>query len=218
MLIHRFVKVPMARWLKKVHYVYGLRREVRKRRKDLKIIIGSSGTAAPGWISTDYPFVDITDLRGLRRLFRPGEVSALLAEHVWEHLTSEDARNAARNVFTLLKPGGHIRVAVPDGNHPDTQYIDYVRPGGHGAGADDHKVLYTLDSISEVFSSVGFQVRPLEWFDTLGVFHAIDWDPNDGYVSRSTRFDDRNRENPTTYTSLIIDAVKPAHQGSRKTV
>ena len=212
--MYRFVKMPIARWLKKVQYIDGLRREVRKRGRNLRIIVGASGSAAPDWISTEYPFVDITDRRSLLRLFKPGEVSALLAEHVWEHLTPEQARNAARSCFTLLKPGGHIRVAVPDGNHPDPEYIDYVRPGGHGAGADDHKVLYTLDSLSEVFSAVGFQVRPLEWFDASGTFHAIDWDPKDGYVSRSTRFDERNREKRTAYTSLIIDAVKPSHDGS----
>ena len=40
-----------------------------------------------------------------------------------------------------------------------------------------------------------------------GAFHRVDWDSRDGHVARSTRFDERNRDNPTAYTSLIIDAV-----------
>ena len=70
-------------------------------------------------------------------------MDAILAEHVWEHLDCFAAIVAAQNCFKYLKPGGYIRVAVPDGWHPDKDYIDYVKPGGWGAGSDDHHVLYT---------------------------------------------------------------------------
>lgn len=209
-LVRSFLMARFASAVQEYQYVHELKQVVTARRDNLRVIVGSSGTAMPDWVSTEYPYVDITNSRNLRRFFENGEVSAILAEHVWEHLTAEQAREASRNCFNLLRPGGYIRIAVPDGNHPDPAYIDYVRPGGHGAGSDDHKVLYTLNSLREVFTSVGFQVEPLEWFDASGKFHAKDWDPKDGHISRSTRFDERNRENPTAYTSLIIDGVKPA--------
>lgn len=179
-------------------------------RKQVKIIIGSSGTSMPDWLSTEYPYVNVADAANLSRLFKRGQLTAILAEHVWEHLTDEQARTAARNCFDLLAPGGYARIAVPDGLHSDPDYIEYVRPGGYGAGSDDHKVLYTLDTLTAVFVSAGFEVKPLEWFDANRVFHANDWNPDDGYICRSTRFDERNHTNPTAYTSLIIDAIKPA--------
>lgn len=39
---------------------------------------------------------------------------AFLAEHVWEHLSLDDAHRATRNCERHLRPGGHLRLAVPD--------------------------------------------------------------------------------------------------------
>lgn len=111
--------------------------------------------------------------------------------------------------FEFLKPGGAIRVAVPDGNNPDPAFIEYARPGGTGAGADDHKVLYRIESLSAVFQSAGFEIRPLEYFDAAGAFHTSEWEPNDGMITRSLRFDERNSDGRPHFTSVIIDAVKP---------
>lgn len=98
---------------------------------------------------------------------------------------------------------------MPDGYHPDPHYIEYVRPGGTGAGSDDHKVPYTYDSLRQLLEQAGFRVKLLEWFDENGRFHFEKWDAAMGFIERSTRFDERNTENPTAYTSLIVDAFKP---------
>ena len=132
----------------------------------------------------------------------------MLAEHVWEHLVPEDSAAAARNLHVLLRPGGYLRIAVPDGYHPDPAYREYARPGGSGEGSDDHKVFYTHETLREVFAQAGFEIRLLEWFDANGKFHSQSWRAEDGMIERSTRFDARNRTNPTAYTSLILDAVK----------
>jgi predicted SAM-dependent methyltransferase len=186
-----------------------LRQAVARAGGDVRVIIGASGTAAPGWIPSEYPIVDVADVRTLRPYFRDASVRAFLAEHVWEHLAPAEAARAAENCYRLLVPGGYLRIAVPDGLHPDPAYIEYVRPGGSGAGSDDHKVLYTHRSLSALLQQAGFQVRLLEWFDERGQFHLSDWDPAAGPVSRSSRFDERNVRNPTAYTSLIADAVRP---------
>jgi predicted SAM-dependent methyltransferase len=204
--LRRRVQVPTDRW-KAAH---NLRAAIRRNGAPLRIIIGASGTAYAGWVQTEYPLVDVADWPTLRRFFESGSVSAMLAEHVWEHLSPSEAEAAARNCRELLAVGGHLRVAVPDGLHPDPAYIEYVRPGGSGAGSDDHKVLYTYRSLSALFERAGFSTRLLEWFDENGRFHSTAWDPKDGHVSRSTRFDERNRANPTAYTSIILDAVKTA--------
>lgn len=185
-----------------------LRSSIRKTTGDLRIVIGSSGTGWDGWISTEYPMFDVTNAASVRRFLRPGSVSAFLAEHVWEHLTPEQAMAAVRNCHAMLRPGGRLRIAVPDGLHPDPEYIEYARPGGTGEGSDDHKVLYTFSTLASLLETAGFKVQLLEWFDGEGGFHFNEWDPSDGLIVRSSRYDDRNRENRTAYTSLIADGIK----------
>jgi predicted SAM-dependent methyltransferase len=143
------------------------------------------------------------------RYLKKGSLDAILAEHVWEHLAPEESVIAAKNCFTFLKPGGYLRVAVPDGFHPDADYVESVRPGGSGCGAGDHKVLYTYDRFRDLFSSVGFDVILLEYFDERGKFHCQEWSSGDGFVERSKRFDSRNADGRLSYTSIILDARKP---------
>jgi predicted SAM-dependent methyltransferase len=175
----------------------------------LRIVVGAGGLFDPGWIPTDVDVLDILDVAQWRRLFSENSIDAILAEHVWEHLTAEQGLLAAENCFRFLRPGGYLRVAVPDGNHPDPAYREWVRPGGSGAGADDHKLLYNHESFGQLFETAGFQVEPLEYFDADGKFHVVDWDPALGKIERSRRFDDRNRDGPLAYTSVIVDARKP---------
>ena len=149
-----------------------------------------------------------------QRFTPPDSLSGILAEHVWEHLTPADAEAAARLCFQHLRPGGHLRAAVPDGLHPDPRYIESVRPGGSGAGADDHQVLYRHDSFAAVFRRAGFEVRLYEHFDETGRFQFREWDPRDGMVWRSLRYDQRNRDGNPNYASIVLDAVKPAGSAS----
>jgi predicted SAM-dependent methyltransferase len=55
----------------------------------------------------------------------------------------------------------------------------------------------------------------LEHFDEQGVFHATEWDPLEGMIERSARFDDRNKNGTLAYTSIIIDAIKPTAPKAR---
>lgn len=173
-----------------------------------KIIVGASGTGMDGWVSTDQGDLNLLKLSDWEFYFKKNDLDALLAEHVWEHLSQQDGAIAAKNIYQFMKKGGYARIAVPDGYFPDQEYINYVKPGGHGAGSDDHKVLYTIDTLTNVFESVGFKVRPLEYFDNKGQFHFKAWSPDDGMISRSQRFDDRNTNGQLKYTSIIIDAIK----------
>ena len=175
----------------------------------LRIVVGSSGLFEKGWIPSEYHFLNLLKDEDWSKYFEPNSIDTILAEHVWEHLNIADGLTAARTCFKYLRPGGRLRIAVPDGFHSDPKYIDYVRPGGSGAGASDHKVLYNYISFSEVLNNAGFKVDLLEYFDEKGSFHATNWLKEDGYIHRSIRYDQRNVNQSTTYTSLIIDAIKP---------
>ena len=188
------------------------RRELKRALQNLtakKIIVGANETRFEGWVPTNRNTLDLLVERDWSDYFKRASIDAVLAEHVWEHLTLEEGAKACRNCFEYLKPGGLLRIAVPDGFHTDSDYINQVKPGGYGYCADDHKVLFNYRSLSALLENTGFNVRLLEWFDEQGNFHHEDWHAEDGFIKRSTRFDARNSVNPTTYTSLIIDARKP---------
>ncbi len=186
-----------------------LRREIAAG-SPLRVVVGSEGIFEPGWLRTEREYLDLLRPAEWRAYFAPASIAAILAEHVWEHLTPEQGLTAARTCLEFLQPGGYLRLAVPDGLHPDDAYREWVRPGGSGAGADDHKVLYTHQSLAQMLAAAGFVVELLEYFDAAGNFHAVDWDPAAGMIHRSRRFDERNRAGPLRYTSLIVDARKPA--------
>lgn len=186
-------------------------RELKKRlaaTNPLRVVLGAGNTYDEGWIATDLDVLDIAKKKDWRRLLAPSSIDMLLAEHVWEHLEPEAGRCAARNCFTFLKAGGHLRAAVPDRLHPDPAYREWVRPGGCGPGADDHRVLYDYHTFSEVFRGCGFRVDLLEYFDEAGRFIYRQWDPSDGMIHRSKRFDERNISGALKYTSIILDAFK----------
>jgi predicted SAM-dependent methyltransferase len=175
----------------------------------LRIVVGASGKYNKNWIPTDQSFLDIAADADWSKWFKPNSIEAILAEHVWEHLPASSAISAVRLCFQYLRPGGYLRLAVPDGNHPSPSYIREVEPGGVGSGAMDHKVLYTYETLSQLLGSEGFAIEPLEYFDKDGVFHEFPWSLSNGTISRSRRLDSRNAAGELAYTSLILDARKP---------
>jgi predicted SAM-dependent methyltransferase len=177
-------------------------------RKPLRVVLGAGVRGQKGWLSTDINHLNILLNEDWQRYFRGNSIDALLAEHLWEHLSEEDASAAASNCFTYLKQGGYLRIAVPDGFHPSSEYIDAVKPMGSGFGSKDHKVLFTYISLSRLFESAGFDVELLEYFDESGDFHQKEWDPNAGFVARSMNYDLRNRDGSLSFTSIILDARK----------
>lgn len=176
--------------------------------EELKVVIGSGQRYTGKWIPSEAHFLDLLKPKTWLKYFQEGQIDALLAEHVWEHLTPEQGKIAANTCNLFLKKDGRLRVAVPDGFHPNKEYIDYVKVGGHGYGSDDHKVLYNYKSFGLLFSESGFKIETLEYFDEDGQFHSKNWTNEDGYIYRSIRYDDRNQDGNPNYTSLIIDAIK----------
>ncbi len=177
-----------------------------------KVVLGALGTRYAGWISTDQPSLDLTKPEDFSFQFRPGSVHAFLAEHVWEHLDEAEGLQAAQNCFGALAPGGRLRIAVPDGCFPSQSYIDYVRPGGFPG----HRVLYDYRTLPPLLAAAGFAVRIVEHFKEDGLFSRCWWSSTNGHVQRSYRHDRRNRDGAVGFTSLIVDAWKPAPKGQQK--
>ena len=175
----------------------------------LNIVLG--GTApAPDWFGSDIGFFDATRAAAWAEFIGPeAAVDRLLAEHVFEHIPPELIPAVLDNAFRYLKPGGTIRIAVPDGHNPNPDYIRNVEPGGTGPGAEDHKQLFTLESLSAVLEAAGFRVEPGEWFDRSGQFHEEPWGEERGRIYRCKRHGTPNKSFPSSPLSLRVDGIKP---------
>ena len=181
-----------------------LRKEVSTT-KPLKVVLGAGPTHLKGWFRTDKEVLDVTSAEDWSALFEPGSIDSLLSEHMFEHLTEEEARSALTQCRRYLKPGGLFRLAVPDGYRRDARYVKEVSPPNDG-----HKVLYNIDTLTALLHSIGFSTTPLEYFDAHDQFHAVTWDQNEGMIHRSVRFDTQQefQRDGLFYTSLIVDARK----------
>lgn len=201
--------------LRPAYAIFKKNREFRRFKKalqankgELKVVVGSSDIFEAGWIPSEWHFLNLLKEEEWLTYFKEDSISNILAEHVWEHLTPEDGIIAIRTCYRFLKKGGRLRIAVPDAFHPDPTYIDYVKPGGTGAGADDHKILYSYKIMTDILEQVGYKVQLLEYFNESGAFHHNAWDAKEGYIHRSIKNDKRNADGKPNYTSLIVDAVK----------
>ncbi|WP_242214773.1 SAM-dependent methyltransferase [Bacillus cereus group sp. BfR-BA-01383] len=177
-----------------------------------KVVVGAEGyNNNPGWLHTNEKELNLLKGEMWFEKFAPNSVSAILAEHVWEHLSYEEGIEAARVCYEFLKDGGYIRCAVPDAYFPDEEYQQGVQVGGPGPldhPAVSHKIVHNYKTITSMFESAGFQVRILEYCDENGEFHCNDWNEKDGFIYRSKRFDHRNQDNKLGFVSLIVDAMK----------
>ena len=99
------------------------------------INIGCGDVFHPAWINLDVLPVSA----GVRRLdarrplpFADGTVDAVYHSHVLEHLTSEEAELFLRECFRVLRPGGVVRVVVPDLAGIARAYLDALRSADSG--------------------------------------------------------------------------------------
>lgn len=177
----------------------------------MKIILGARTTAYDGWIATQQEDLDLTDRASFERYFGDKKASAMLCEHVLEHITLEQAENAAKIIYDYLEDGGYIRVAVPDCNFRNDWYQNYCKVGGDrnpNSASYDHKIFYDYKTLVKVFENAGFKVDLLEYCDENGAFHYKYWNDEDGHICRSFRFDTRNSLEKLGMVSIIIDAKK----------
>lgn len=171
----------------------------------MKIIIGAGGKTQDGWKSTEQSELDILHRDDFERCLE-GAIGfeCILAEHVFEHIPEDNLTVAFRNCYDYLAVNGRLRIAVPDGFHPDKDYIDYVKAGN----AHGHQFLFNHKNLEFYLRQAGFEVSLLEWWDIYREFHYKPWNEIDGAIERCLASDPRNQDGKPHYTSLIVDAFK----------
>lgn len=178
----------------------------------LKIVIGAGEQKYDGWISTQKDDLDLTNEEHWIQSFSVLKADRFLCEHVFEHLTLMEGQEAAKWLFNSLRPGGKLRVSVPDLNFPSKEYQVSVQVGGPGPlnhPAADHKIVYDYRLFTSLFKNAGFDVNLLEFCDEKGRFHFNYWHPSDGFLYRTLRFDHRNRDGELGFVSIALDCIRP---------
>ena len=183
-------------------------------KKYVNLIIGAALTKQKGWFSTNEEWLDIARENHWNRLFNSKKrVRKVLAEHVFEHLTLKEMRNALKLIYENMILGGSLRVAVPDGNNPNLEYRKNCGIDGIGADAEDHKQFITFELFREEALKVGFQVKLIEGYLKNEKLISEEFDYDLGYVMRSRRninnlSSKEGWDFPDANTSLIVDCFK----------
>ncbi|MEZ2129480.1 MULTISPECIES: hypothetical protein [unclassified Sinorhizobium] len=201
----------------------------------LRVAIGVASERQEGWRHLHQSELDATSEQNWHSLFQPDSVDNILAEHVWEHLTWTQAQQATSLCFRFLRPGGRLRLAVPDVFHASAYIADVVSATGSKAAEHNHLVDYNYQLMTKLMSGCGLQVELQDWWDERGIFHSnYSGKDEHGYIIRSyanwplhpsiyrdpaiyekivesvpdsIRDDFVSRQ--ITHTSLIVDGIKP---------
>jgi hypothetical protein len=104
-------------------------------------------------------------------------VDEIRASHVLEHLTFREATEALQDWFRALKPGGVLRVAVPDVEKcmaaTDGKRLFYLM-GGQTDEHDIHKSAYDADRLDGLLEHVGFtEISPWQSSDADTSSHFV---------------------------------------------
>jgi SAM-dependent methyltransferase len=143
-------------------------------REPLLLHLGSAGFRKPGWVN-----VDLVGHRGelAWNLSRPlpfadDSADGIFHEHLIEHLALEDGLGLTDECYRVLKPGGTLRIGVPDALAyarayacGDPEFIERNRPGRptlllallEAFYSWGHKTMYDLESLSLVCRAAGFE-------------------------------------------------------------
>lgn len=195
--------------LRRKRYIFLTRRRLKRQifelseKNQLKLNIGSGILSYENWLDLNLPFFDLTKAKLWAYFFQNAPINGILMEHVLEHLTPEDVRFSLSLAKDYLDRKGLIRIAVPDRNHPNPDYIEYVRPGGSGAGADDHKSFWNYSDFMALAADLGFKCALREYYNDSGELIMSELDSSEGIITRTAR---KQVSCPIMdYSSLIID-------------
>jgi predicted SAM-dependent methyltransferase len=104
----------------------------------LHLHLGCGGIRKEGWLNVDLVGdpVDLAWDLAKPLPFADGSVDAVFHEHLLEHLPLAAGLSFTQECFRVLRPGGIIRVGVPDAGRllrsyvdPNDDYLDRLHPG-----------------------------------------------------------------------------------------
>lgn len=156
---------------------------------------------------------DITDDSMTLAKFENNSVDLIYTSHMLEHMFREDAKKALRRWYEVLKPGGVLRISVPDFEKLASHYMFYRNikwiarflNGAQKDLLDTHLALYDEPLLKEILEEIGFKdVRRYDHNKTEH-FYVDDWSA--AYYPERHIPDDRTTPKPVLM-SLNIECTK----------
>lgn len=170
-----------------------------KSKSPIYLNIGGYLDCDPSPLYKNYISVDMSDHAGKgssvpHDLTRPlpledNSVDRILTEHFLEHTTPADMEKILDEFHRVLKPGGIVRAAVPDYNHP--RDLPYLKKGSDPRHTD-HFTLTTYSKIKDIVSRTRFQTAHFyQYWDESSNFVYSSVDYSLGHIKRTPDNDPR---------------------------
>ena len=144
----------------------------------VKLNLGCYDKQLPGFVNVDIRKdcnPDVVDDAFKLETFKEKSVDLIYSSHLFEHLNYEQASKALDRWYNVLKPGGVLRIAVPDFEALCKRYIYtgnlkeilHSIAGSQKHSHDFHYCVYDEKYLTELLSKAGFnEVKRYDWATT----------------------------------------------------
>lgn len=157
---------------------------------DVRLHLGCGGERKDGWVNVDLlgDPVDVAWNLANSLPFQADSVVAIFHEHLLEHLPMEAGDSFMRECFRVLRPGGILRVGVPDAGRliqsyaADRSYLEELHPARPTALIavqelfywHRHCAMYDVETLELLFRASGFPDPRERKFADTDLDHAPD--------------------------------------------
>ena len=160
-----------------------------KSQKEIKLHLGCGKKYIPEFTwhvdLDDYPHINYHHEISNLPVFKNNSVDLIYCCHAFEYFDREEGKSVLKEWKRVLKPGGTLRLAVPDFEAIVKVYFKYKKDLEHrgilgplygrmkiktknGEKFIYHKTVYDFNSLKKLLKSVGFRtIRRYDWRKTI---------------------------------------------------